>query len=134
MIGNRYISNHMSYASHATTKSIYYPNNNNSLHLLNRAMNRQSLKSYCTGTGVTAINPLVRTNANGYPFITILRGDVAENLYFSKKASAEVDLGMDIKAQLPELYVVETINAAGESRTKLSFRGESSYVDVADLF
>lgn len=134
MTGDRYISGHMSYASHATTKSIYYPNNNNSLHILNRAMNRQSLKSYVANTGVTDINPFVRTNENNYPFITILRDGEAENIYFSKKAASQVDAGMDIRDQLKEMYVVETINASGESRTKLSFRGDSQYVDVADLF
>ena len=127
----------MSYASHATTKSIYYPNNNNSLHLLNRAMDRQSLKDYCSAQGVTAINPVVRVNTNNYPFLTVLRGegdDSAENIYFSKKAASKVAEGQDIKAQLPDLYVVETLNASGESRTKLSFNGDGAYVAVEDLF
>lgn len=97
-------------------------------------MNRQTFKAYCGDTGVTAVNPVVRVNTNNYPFITILRGEEAENIYFSKKASALVDAGQDIKSLLKDLYLVETTNASGDIRLKLSFRGDSQYVDIDELF
>jgi hypothetical protein len=96
-------------------------------------MERTTFKSYCASTGVTAVSP-VRQNVNGYPFVTVLRGAEAENVYFSIKASADVVEGTDIKSIASDLFIAHTINAAGEPRTKLSFRGDSIYVDIADLF
>jgi hypothetical protein len=98
-------------------------------------MERQSLKSYVQSTEITSICKSVRENTNGYPFITVLRGSDAENIYFSIKASAQVTAGQDITTIAKDLYVVTDIqNEAGESRTKLSFEGNSNYVDASELF
>lgn len=100
-------------------------------------MERSTLQSFMVAQGITAVAPTIRQNTNGYPFITVLRGsgpDSAENIYFSIKASAEVAEGQALKSIAKDLYVVDTLNKAGESRTKLCFAGESSYLSVAELF
>ena len=91
------------------------------------------LKDYCKTTGVTAINNSINTSVKGYPFVTLLRGNEADNIWFSKNASARVAKGDNFKAIASELYVVETANADGEVRMKLSFNN-SSYSDLADFF
>lgn len=100
-------------------------------------MERSTFKSFIAAQGITAVAPAIRQNTNGYPFITVLRGsgpESAENIYFSVKASAEVSEGQAVKSIAKDLYVVNTLNAAGEARTKLSFAGESSYLGVDELF
>jgi len=97
-------------------------------------MTRTPFAAYATSSGITSVNPTVRVNTNDYPFITVLRGsgdDSAENLYFSIKASGHVAKGQKITSE--GLYVVETINAKGESRTKLSFEGDSNYIDASEF-
>ena len=97
-------------------------------------MERTTLSQWCQDTGVTAIAKAVRENSNGYPFLTVLRGSSAENIYFSKAASQKVASGEETTPLLEELFVVHTQNALGEPRVKLSFGGESSYIDVASLW
>ena len=97
-------------------------------------MDKQSFKSFCQSSGVTAISKVVNTNTKGYPFITILRGNVAENIYFGRKSAAKVEHGDAVKPIASDLYVSTAINAAGEARLKLSFSGESTYDSVDDMF
>ena len=97
-------------------------------------MEKETFQSYCKRTGVTSINKEVNVNANQYPFITILRGKVSENIYFGKKSAAKVCLGTDVKSIAKSLFVSEAVNASGEIRMKLSFSGESNYSDIDDMF
>lgn len=97
-------------------------------------MEKETFQAYCHRTGVTSINKAVNTNSNGYPFITVLRGKVAENVYFGKKSAALVTLGTDVRSIAKELFVSEATNANGEVRTKLSFNGEANYADLDDMF
>ena len=93
----------------------------------------QTFAEFCKENGVTSVHGAVRVNTNNYPFITVLRGNDAENIYFSKNASNEVSEGSDVTSIAKQLFVTETVNAAGESRTKLSFN-KGNYIDIADLF
>ena len=95
-------------------------------------MEYKTFKQYCVDTKVTSIAKVVKVNANKYPFITVLRGNAAENVYFSKSASAEVAEGMDVKSIANSLFVANTINGDGEARTKLSFK--NSYESMEDMF
>lgn len=95
---------------------------------------RVTFKAFCAAEGITAIHKTIRTNSNGYPFITVLRGADAENIYFSKKASAEVAEGELVKSIASELFVNTAVNANKEQRTKLSFAGNSTYEDIDDMF
>lgn len=96
-------------------------------------MTYKTFKQYCIDTKVVSIAKSVRVNANGYPYITILREDsIAENIYFSKLASAEIAEGMAVKSIANSLFVANTINGDGEARTKLSFK--NSYEDMDSMF
>ena len=97
-------------------------------------MTRETFKSWCKLNGVTSINKEIRTNTNGYPFITILRDKDAENIYFGRKSAAKVELGDSVKAIANDLYVTIAVNADGQPRTKLSFDGVSSYEDLDSMF
>ena len=97
-------------------------------------MTRETFKSWCKSNGVTSINKEIRTNTNGYPFITILRGNISENLYFGRKSAAKVEKGDAVKSIANELYVTIAVNADGQPRTKLSFSGESNYDSLEDMF
>lgn len=94
-----------------------------------------TLKEYVTMKGFTQIAKAVRENTNGYPFITFISADnKAENVYFSINAAETVAAGEIVTAEmLQSLQVVETQNAQGEQRTKLSLKGESARFDLADL-
>lgn len=95
-------------------------------------MEYKTFKQYCIDTKVTSIAKSVRVNTNTYGFITVLRGNTAENIYFSKNANAEVAEGMNVKSIANSLFVANTINGDGEARTKLSFK--NSYESMEDMF
>lgn len=81
-----------------------------------------------------SVNPVVRRNVNGYPFITVLdpskpAGEQAENIYFGKNTAAQI--GESIRPIANDLQIVHTTNAAGEKRVKLSL---SAYINADDLF
>ena len=91
-----------------------------------------SFEEWCKAEGVTAVHPKVRTNMNGYPFMTVLRGSDAENIYFSKTAGE--DLVEDEIIPNPKgLRVAETVNADGEMRLKLTWGG-GEYISIIEFF
>ncbi len=92
------------------------------------------LQEFCIDTQVTAVNPIVRVNSNGYLFITFLRDEEAENIYLSKKLNEVYTEKQDIRSELRNMFITHSVNAEGELRTKLCERGESEYVDVSELF
>lgn len=93
------------------------------------------LQEFCTSNGVTGISK-VRTNTNGYPFLTFLSSKFeggAENIYFSKNSSKTVAEGAEPKSLgLAKFYVANTTNEAGEPRLKLT--NNSEYSSVEELF
>ena len=79
----------------------------------------------------TDVIPSVRTNANGYPFLTFMTADnKATNVYFSK--SMQLEAGTVDIAFLRGLKACETANAAGELRWKLT-DAAGNRVSLADL-
>lgn len=86
------------------------------------------------------IYPKLRTNVNGYPFITTLdpsgtKGENAENIYLSKGLSEKLDLEEgDSLSFLKDCVVTEFTYASGEVRMKVCAKGEGGYVDADDLF
>lgn len=89
--------------------------------------------------GKLSVNPTIRHNQNGYPFITVLdpskpQNEQAENIYFGKKSAAKIaELGLtDIRSIATDMQVISATNAEGEPRTKLSFG--SMYVSADELF
>lgn len=83
---------------------------------------------------------VLRVNASGYPFVTILnKANRASNLYFSKNSSQNVldTFGeeSDITEFLKTAQVVKTANADGDVRYKLSSSGDyKSNSSLADAF
>ncbi len=85
----------------------------------------------------------VRLNTNKYPFITFLQEakddqgrNIAENIYFSKKAGELVELD-DEPTVCKELglVVLELEYPDGETRLKLSLEGDGGdYTNIKDLF
>jgi hypothetical protein len=84
-----------------------------------------SVLDFFKASNITQVNPVVDTNVNGYPFITLINADnKAENIYFSKRASSSYPKGTPIaKGFFAELQFVESVNANGETRIKLSLKG-----------
>ncbi len=92
-----------------------------------------SIKQFVADKGFTQIVPKVRTNSNGYPFLTFINAkNEAENVYFSKASAEGVSKDMPItKAILANYQIAETTNADGEKRTKLV--GSGMRVELSDL-
>ncbi len=82
--------------------------------------NRTSLKDYCSSKGYNMASA-VRANVSGYKYITLIDSSnpgEPENVYLGQRFGETVNVGDKLKAS--ELWVVETTNAQGEMRLKLS--------------
>ena len=82
------------------------------------------------------VNPTIRYNENGYLFITVVdtskpAGQGGENIYFGRKTAEQIKDRVDIRGIANELQYIETTNAQGESRVKLSL---NTYVSADTLF
>lgn len=92
-----------------------------------------SVKEWAKANGFVQMNPTIKTNEKGYPFVTFInKENKAENVYFSKKASVGLKSGDDAIALVKSHNIAHTLNAAGEKRTKLVGTGER--VDLDGLF
>lgn len=102
-----------------------------------------SIALFSKQNGFVSVHETVRENSNGYPYLTFLSNKInpvtgkvfAENVYFSKNASADVVEGTQITPSLlKSLQICITENANGESRTKISKTGGNSpYLSLDDL-
>jgi len=92
-----------------------------------------TVKELCASKNFTSLAPVVRTNENGYPYITFIDKDnKAENIYFSKAAAQGVGAGQPVTKEMLSVYQIGiTINAAGEERIKLI--SNSDRVDISSL-
>ncbi len=96
-------------------------------------MNTLSIKEFMAldANKFTDVIPVIRTNANGYPFLTFTTADnKATNVYFSK--SMQVVAGPTDIAFLRGLKACETANAEGKLRWKLT-NTAGNRVSLADL-
>jgi hypothetical protein len=93
-----------------------------------------AIREFASSRGITQIIPTVRTNVNGYPYLTMINGkNEAENVYFSKNAATMVVAGSVLsKEELKSLNFATTTNAAGDERTKIVSATER--VDIDSLF
>ena len=84
---------------------------------------------------------LLTFNKTGYPFLTMLNNNKAQNLYFSKAAAEKIEEQGFIKGTnliengfLKEAEIVQTENNNGEIRFKISIpKLESKYSSTASL-
>ena len=93
----------------------------------------QTIKEFMLSNDYSIV-PVVRTNINGYPYVTFVDSkNVSENIYFSKAASVSLAAGIPVTKEFVKGYQIgETINEAGEKRIKLISNSER--LSVADLF
>jgi uncharacterized protein YbcV (DUF1398 family) len=93
-----------------------------------------SLKEFMSKKSFSQIIPVVRRNTNGYAFLTFTSSDnKAENIYFSRTMSDSLTEGEKTTIDfLRSLKACNTVNAAGESRWKLT-DSAGSRVELADL-
>ncbi len=93
-----------------------------------------SVKKAVINKVITAISK-VRVNENGYPFVTVIKGDKASNVYFGKKSAESVAEGMVLSPdQLRNADFVHAVNEADEDRIKLSLSGSGDYTNLAAMF
>ena len=86
--------------------------------------------------GVVRNISAVRSNKNGYLYVTLLNGSKATNVYFGRKTSEKFAAGQVITAaELKEAIIVQSVNQAGESRLKFSLSSTgSNYQDLGAAF
>ena len=92
-----------------------------------------SIKEFVAEKGFTQLAPTVRTNTNGYPFLTFINAkNEAENVYFSRKAAQAINAGTPVTKDMLATYQIGfTTNEAGEERIKLI--SNSARVELSDL-
>lgn len=97
-------------------------------------LNTMSISEFVTINKFVEINESIRTNTNGYPFVTFINAsNVAENVYFSKASSATIKQGdLVTKEFLANYRIAKTTNADGEVRTKL-VSNKSNRISLASL-
>lgn len=87
-------------------------------------MARITLKAFASQQGFVApVVSKIRANASGYLFVTIcdsFNPERVENIYFGKRFQNESGYKPTDTLRTSEVFVVDTINAAGETRRKLS--------------
>ncbi len=96
-------------------------------------MKASTIKEFASAKDFVNIASAIRVNTNNYPFVTFIDSkNVAENVYFSKKASELVAEGQAITADfLKGFQIGYTKNEAGEERVKLISNSER--LVLADL-
>lgn len=100
-------------------------------------MNATELKAYAIANDYKKIGKIKASRETGYRFITLLRPNDPEgalNIWFSKNASAKLDelglkVGDKVNHLIDDMSIIETVNAAGEPRLKVSFGGDE-YDDI----
>ena len=103
-------------------------------------MKKISLKKLVQDRVVTNISAL-RVNVSGYPYVTMLTGSKSQNVYFGQKTAEVVSdtfsVDDNILSFLADAEVIQTENAQGETRFKLSKNAGSDYATetaMADVF
>jgi len=95
-----------------------------------------SLRDFVAQQGfVQLATKQVRYNTNEYPFLTFIDGsNKATNVYFSKNESEKIkDMSVLTGEYLRNLNVVNTTNAEGEKRFKLT-TGNSERYNLEELW
>lgn len=85
----------------------------------------KTISEYAQERGFVDVAVKVRTNVNGYPYVTFIdENNVAENIYFTTNTGADYKEGTPInKGFFDKLQFVFVTNANGESRVKLAKQG-----------
>lgn len=102
---------------------------------IKNALVTESVQDFMQKNGLSVHNA-VRTNANGYPYLTFInKENVAENVYFAKTISADYKKDQAVvKGFFTGLQIGYTTNEAGEERTKIIPIGNGTRLETSDLF
>jgi hypothetical protein len=98
-------------------------------------MKTLSIKEFAQANDIKSYTPAIRSNMNGYPFVTfITSSNEAMNIYFSKSAGEKIMEGEETLSVIKRLgcQIAETTNAEGEVRLKLISNSERN--NIEDLF
>jgi len=107
-------------------------------------MESKSLLAYAKENGLTGqTHPKVKRSAGNGLFITFMTNKkaadgkaVVENIWVARTIidAGRVSEGQDVRElDLGSMIIVETENAEGQSRIKLTYPGESNYVQSFEL-
>jgi D-serine dehydratase len=90
-----------------------------------------SVKDFTVSQDITQVVKKIRKNANGYPYVTFVdTQNVAQNIYFSKRAAAKLDESAEVDMAFLSQYVIAmATNEEGEERVKLA-TGDSLRTDL----
>ena len=100
-------------------------------------MKTLTIKEFVQENNFTSYVKTVRTNTNGYCFVTFINeANEATNVYLSRKLGEEISAGDSVVEMFKahECAVFEVVNADGETRIKLGSRSESLRGSIEDLF
>jgi hypothetical protein len=103
---------------------------------MSEALKTITLASLVKQGEVTSIS-LLKYNKSGYPYITLLKGNKPNNVYFSLKTAEVINNHFKEKDNvisiLKNANICQTTNEEGEVRFKLSTSETSNYVSQAEL-
>ena len=91
---------------------------------------------WARANGVTAIHKVLRANTKGYLYVTCLKGsgpNCGDNVYLSKAMSVGKEVG-DSTNFLRTAMISQYTREDGVEMTKISSKGEGTYVSLEDMF
>ena len=94
-----------------------------------------SIREFAAERNLVEVAKKTRVNNNGYGYITFIDiENVAMNVYFSKALDSEVAEGTPVnKDFLSDKVIAIVENSDGELRYKLSSKGTSGRVELAEI-
>jgi hypothetical protein len=90
-----------------------------------KILSRAAIREFVDAEGYQEVNKEVRTNTNGYPFVTFINAEnEAENIYFSKEQAKLVHEGQNSLEAIRGKNILEIEYENGDIRLKISGAGE----------
>lgn len=100
-------------------------------------MRNISVPAFCSEFGFVQIEKVFNQNKNGYPFAQFYTADnQCECVYFSKNSGGDIKKGAPCNPEwLADNFTVTIyLNGDGEQRMRLSGKGESRRINLADIW
>jgi hypothetical protein len=100
-------------------------------------MKTMSIKEFAVENNITDYVKNVRTNVNGYCYVTFVNAlNEGMNIYLSRKLGETINAGDSVADMFKEYEcaIFEVTNADGEIRVKIGSRNESLRGSIEDLF
>jgi hypothetical protein len=99
---------------------------------MSNSINIVSLQSYCESNDLVQVSgKTVRTNSNGYPFITFMdKGNEAHNIYFSKAEAENVSESTPINMSLLSALKVSMAETKENGKLPKLTKGSDNRLDL----